>query len=207
MNVEPGSQFGQWTVLRHSGEESGRGKFYWVCRCSCGNELRVFKYDLLGGKSTKCRECFSTHGMTGRPGYNSWMGIKGRCLNPNNKDYKNYGGRGIRVCDRWMDFENFWEDMGSSHRSGLQIERENNHGDYEPGNCRWETPKNQSNNKRNNKMLSAFGKTQTLSRWADEFSMSRSTLGGRILRGIPIEEALTTKVDKSTWRFKRYIHE
>lgn len=121
--------------------------------------------------------------------------MKARCYSPNDKSFHNYGGRGIRVCDRWKDsFENFYADMGDPPK-GHTLERINNEGHYEPKNCRWASLKEQANNKRNNQMLSYNGKTQSLALWADEMHLHGVTLQTRINRlGWPVEKALTTPV-------------
>jgi hypothetical protein len=102
-------------------------------------------------------ERLTTHGLTKTTEYKTWLELRGRCINPNNQRYKDYGGRGIKVCDRWLNsFENFLEDMGKKPREGLSVERINNNGNYEPKNCRWATPLEQAANTRNLKWFFAF---------------------------------------------------
>lgn len=120
--------------------------------------------------------------------------MKARCLNPNNSGFHNYGGRGITVCKRWYKFENFYADMGPRPAGRWTIERIKNSKGYSPTNCRWATYTEQLNNRRNNHRITAFGKTQTLTQWAREFSMRVGRLRGRIVdMGMLPEEALLQK--------------
>ena len=126
------------------------------------------------------------------PLYFVWQGIMARCTNPNNPAFKRYGGRGIKVCNDWAKYENFEKDMFSTYQKGLQIERINNNGNYCPENCRWATPQEQSNNRRDNHLISYKGISMTIPRWADKIGIKRSTLGMRIYKyGWSVEKALT----------------
>ena len=132
--------------------------------------------------------------------YDVWNGIKKRCFRKNNKDYHNYGGRGITVCDEWvsnyMTFRNWAIENGYS--KGLSIDRIDNNGNYEPSNCKWSTPKQQSINRRTNTILSFNGKNQTMKEWAEEIGMCYHALSERISRGSwSIEKALTTPLRKN----------
>lgn len=123
--------------------------------------------------------------------YGTWSDIKKRCLYPKYKQYYLYGGRGIKICDRWLEsFENFLEDMGERPSQKHSIERINNDGDYEPSNCRWATKKEQSRNKRNNRMITFEGKTLCIADWADLFNLNYATLLRRIKAGWNINQAL-----------------
>jgi len=158
-----GKRFGEWTVIGRSRKRIGRANYRWTCRCSCGAERDVVDSTLLNGQSNSCgcmwreliykavtRHGFSAGGRT-KPTYNSWAGMLQRCLNPLCPAYKDYGGRGITVCQRWQNsFMNFLADMKECP-TGLSIERINNDGNYEPGNCKWATCKEQSNNRRERK--------------------------------------------------------
>lgn len=140
----------------------------WLCRCDCGTERAVYSAGLRDGTSKSCgclsRELSSRRGVHGHsyirtPEYNVWQSIKDRCFNPNNKRFSDWGGRGIKVCDRWRDsFPNFLADITAeigvrpSPRHSLDRYPDND-GDYAPGNVRWATPKQQANNRRNNRAM------------------------------------------------------
>lgn len=124
------------------------------------------------------------------PCYRIWHNIKQRCLNPNRAFFDKYGGRGITICERWMSFENFVADMGP-RPPGCNIDRINNDGNYEPGNCRWATMKEQNRNKRTTRFITHRGKTLCLTDWERELGLSRGALRTRLLNGWDIERALT----------------
>lgn len=140
-----------------------------------------------------------THGRSKTPEYYIWKTMKARCYNPRNKSFYRYGGRGVTVCDRWLEsFENFLEDMGE-RPEGLTLERKLNKGNYEPSNCVWDTPKAQANNRDSNCLLTYDGRTQTIQQWSEEVPIKRATLLQRYHAGWDAHEILTTPVtDKST---------
>ncbi len=130
------------------------------------------------------------------PEYRIWQGMLSRCLLPTNYAYDRYGGRGIKVCERWRTFANFYADMGDRPH-GKSLDRINNDGDYEPGNVRWATTLEQAHNCRTGKrerIITFNGKTQSLAKWAKEVGIQRPALVRRLDRGIPLEEALTKKL-------------
>ncbi len=130
--------------------------------------------------------------MSGAAEYNAWRGMLSRCSNRNDAYYRDYGGRGICVCDRWTEsFRNFVNDMGPRPSARHSIDRIDNDGDYESVNCRWATKKEQSRNTRRNRLLSYDGKTQCLAAWAEEIGLGFTTIHARLKRGWTVEQALT----------------
>ena len=131
------------------------------------------------------------HGMRYTRIYNIWHKMKSRCGNPNSTDYKHYGARGIKVCDEWMKFENFYAwAMAHGYRDDLSIDRINVFGNYEPSNCRWATTKEQNNNTTRNHTITIRRETRTVQGWADEVGLSRSTILGRLKNGWNPEDAV-----------------
>ncbi len=183
----------------------------WLCLCNCGNKIVVQSNSLKSGNTKSCGCLFREgnnikHGHTknGRVTlfYKVWDSMVQRCVNPNNKDYHNYGGRGITACKEWLKFENFNKDMRNGWKPGLQIDRENNNQGYHPGNCQWVTTKINNRNKRNNNLITHDGKTQCLVVWAEEYQISYSTLWKRLYKyNWSIEKALMTPSRK--WENKK----
>lgn len=140
--------------------------------------------------------------MTGprknEPAYRSWMQMRRRCLSPLSHVWKDYGGRGITICKRWSNYENFLQDLGPRPK-GMSLDRIDNNGNYEPGNCRWTTQKIQSNNTRSNRLMSAFGRTMNLSEWAEQTGVKLGTIWIRLERGFDAESALSKEHLKRRW--------
>lgn len=141
------------------------------------------------------------------PIYRSWNHMKDRCLNPNSDYYHDYGGRGISVCEKWMRFNGFLEDMGASHKVGLTIDRIDNNGNYEPGNCRWADKKTQANNKRGNVAITVNGVTKNLAEWITIYGISRKTFHRRkSILGMSDVDALSTPRIETRRRRARSVH-
>ena len=191
-----GQRFGRWTVIERV---NGR---QWKCVCDCGTEKIVFAYNLTSGKSKSCgcyarefrSENNSTHKMTGTRIYRIWCGMNRRCYNQNDIDYKNYGGRGITVCDEWKDFYSFylWA-INNGYKENLSIDRKDNDGNYCPDNCRWATRKEQANNTRLNRKFVYDGNEYTESQLAEVFNLNYGTFRSRLSRGWSLDEAIEGK--------------
>jgi hypothetical protein len=159
-------------------------------------------------KEKQKKYCHS-HGYSKTAIYSRWKNMLSRCEDPNHINFNDYGGRGIKVCERWHNFENFLADMGNpftdNKSKALQIDRINNNGNYEPGNCRWVTPRENCNNRRNNVLITWNNRTLTLVQWSRETGIPRDTLSHRIKSSrLSIEEILTVPVGAHPWRRSRH---
>lgn len=159
-------KYGNWTVLKDLGTRYVGESFdniikkrrpqysrYYRVKCKCGTIKEVKVSNLTTGKSTQCIKCLYKkrlkHGMTNTSEHRTWKAMKQRCLNENNKHYKDYGGRGIKICKRWLkSFENFYKNMGKRPGKLYSLDRKNNNRGYTPSNCRWATKKQQASNRR-----------------------------------------------------------
>lgn len=176
-------------------------KTMWLCRCSCGNYHAVDANRLSSKriKSCGCKNRISSTKtkikkdfvLTEQPEYSTWTNMKARCYNQNNPAYNDYGGRGIQVCDRWLEsFENFYNDMGKKPTSKHSLDRIDVDGDYCPSNCRWADAKTQANNTRRNHFLEYNGIKHTLAEWSLIIGKSHKLIGDRLSLGWSIGEAL-----------------
>ena len=166
-----GEKFGRLTIIRFLGKDSNK-HFIWLCRCDCGVEKTIIGQLLRNGKTKSCG-CLrselsaiksTTHGQSKTNEYKAWKKMIGRCFCKTDKHYKDYGGRGISVCDRWRDsYMNFISDMGQKPSPKHSVGRINNEGDYCPENCRWENQFQQMSNTRHNRFIEYDGKRQPLS--------------------------------------------
>lgn len=147
-DVNIGDTLGQWTVLELLPRKGGHPMVR--ARCQCGRVLDRNLTHMLSGLSTRCKQCFFAANQKSKtPEYEAWLALIQRCTNPNNPRWKDYGGRGIRVCDAWRaSFDAFLADVGTRPGHGYSIDRRENDGNYEPGNCRWATRSEQQLNQR-----------------------------------------------------------
>lgn len=185
--------FGRLTATRYVGESK------WLCRCECGGTATCITSNLLKGNSTSCgckrREAHFKHGMSATPQWHAWQSMRQRCENPNDPAYKNYGGRGIKVCDRWGSYANFIADMGL-RPPGYELDRRDNDGDYTPDNCQWVSKKANRNNKRNNRVVEWCGESMPVTAWAEKLGIHPRTLAWRISIGWPLERAMKRRPSK-----------
>lgn len=195
--VLDGQKFGKLLVISFNGVVKENRT--WNCICECGNNTIVSSNKLKSGRTRSCgcgvTESRFSHGMSKSREFKTWTTIKGRCYNKTNKSYKDYGARGIIVCERWLkSFENFYEDMGPKPSRNHSIDRINNNGNYEPENCKWATKEEQNNNTRVNIYLTYNNRTLTLSQWAKELDLKYSALQSRLARGWSVEKTLNTPI-------------
>jgi hypothetical protein len=204
-----GERFGRLVVLAEDDSVPSKN-VRWRCLCDCGEEHSARGDALKRGHVLSCgclgptsevrlralRAAISTHGMSRTPTYTTWQAMLERCHNPKNPKYYMYGALGVKVCERWLSFENFLADMGVRPDGHTLDRHPDPHGDYEPGNCRWATPGEQQRNRRAGLHLISFnGKTQCLTDWARETGIPREVLYVRINRnGWPVDLALTSPV-------------
>ncbi len=201
-----GKRFGEWSVLSFM-EAKSNGSYY-LCECSCGKRRTVHGGELTTGRSKSCGHLGASHvhghAKRGRKGkaYRTWAGMRSRCNNEKQPAYPNYGGRGIKVCERWADYEAFLADMGEPP-PGTTLDRIDNDGPYSPGNCRWATIEEQRRNSRRTINVTIGGVTKCLSDWSKERGLSYGAVYARIKRGWNPIEALETKVARSNGRTEK----
>lgn len=207
-----GQKFGRLTVIEKA-EASNNHGILWRCKCDCGNVCEVRSNYLRGGQTQSCG-CYRSelsaqiakrmgeanvkHGKCRRgkrdPLFNVWYTMKARCKYPHHISYQNYGARGITVCDEWQEFESFYEwAMANGYKKGLEIDRIDCEGNYEPSNCRFVTRLENSRNKRNTTYLTAHGERRPLVEWAEILNVNMRTIWSRLNRGWSEEEALFGK--------------
>jgi len=203
-----GKRFGRLVVIKRV-ENDIYNKIRYLCKCDCGKEKIILRNSLTSKRTISCG-CFqkerakltnTTHKSTGSPVYTVWQNMIQRCGNYRNKQYKDYGKRKIKVCNRWSNknpkgFENFLEDMGFPPTKKHQIDRINNNHGYYKENCHWVLSKENNRNKRNNHLLKYNNKEQCITNWSEETGINKKTIKSRIERGWPTEKVLTTPVRK-----------
>jgi hypothetical protein len=191
-----GSRYGMLTVLDIGDifNSPSRKHVTWNCICDCGNKTTVRLNSLRSGIVRSCgclRGKTVKHGKSKTPEYITWARMKDRCLNEKSKSFGNYGGRGISVCEEWIDsFETFYSDMGVRPSKNHSIDRIDVNGNYEKNNCRWATIRQQSLNKRTNRYIEFNGAKKTLTEWAESIGITQSSMSERLLKQ-PVHIALT----------------
>lgn len=205
-NIE-GMRFTELIVLGFAGIGIQNRQSFWFCKCRCGSVVKLVRASLISGNTRSCgclqKKAVSDNGFKhGHAGgdkkrsklYSVWSAMIQRCTNSKNKHYKNYGGRGISVCESWLNFENFLADMGEAP-AGLTLERNEVNGNYEKSNCRWATRKEQANNQRNNHLIEFNGRIKTMAQWSEEVGILGKTLYSRlVVYGWSVKRALTTPI-------------
>jgi hypothetical protein len=184
-------KFGQLAPVKFI--ETRKGIAYWLCKCDCGNEVIKAAKLLKNGHTTTCGDLNAhprKHGKSNTRLFSIWQDMKNRCKNPNIKNYKNYGERGIRVCDEWINsFEMFWNwAVNNGYQQNLTIDRINSNGNYNPENCRWADDITQSNNKRVCNYITINGVTKTATEWGRENGISGKLVMQRMKAGWPQDE-------------------
>lgn len=211
-----GKVFGNWTVLNHFEKRGLYDRIHWLCKCSCGTEKLVSRQTLLEGTTKSCgcirieaqRIRQTTHGATTHATvskeYRAWIGMKTRCYNTKTKRYKHYGGKGVLVCDRWLNsFENFIEDMGYAPSKKHSLDRKENDKGYSKENCRWGTILEQANNTTRCHSIEFNGKMQNLKQWCDELSLDYYRTLHRLRLGWSVNASFTC--DKNPGKYRREV--
>ena len=201
-----GKVSGRLTVIRKTANRSKQGKVIWECLCSCGNTVLAVTVAITSGRTRSCgclhkeivKSTKTKHGLHHTPEYKTWQNIKNRCYNAKQNDYPRYGGRGITVCDEWLNsFEAFYRDMGPKPGPEYSIERKENDKGYSKENCRWATRIEQANNTRRNVFYFHNGTTKTLPAWCRELNLNYVAVEQRIRTlGWTFEEVIADAVKK-----------
>lgn len=195
-----GERYGRLVVIGEAEphrSQSGQIRRKMQCRCDCGTSCDIWLQHLHTGHTTSCGclvvetrgDYRRTHGQSESGTYSSWTDMKSRCHNESHTAWEWYGGRGISVCDRWILFEAFLEDMGE-RPDGLTLDRIDTNGNYEPGNCRWVTMKEQGRNKRTNRLLTIGNETRCIAEWSEITGIPRTTIRNRLKAGYSAAESL-----------------
>lgn len=201
-----GKIFERLTVIRRADDyiqPSGKPVTMWLCRCKCGTEVSIAGYSLTSGKTQSCG-CYgkeqrlksnTKHGLSHSRIKSSYYNMISRCYNPNTPKYKNHGGRGIKVCDEWLDKENGFMNfynwaMKNGYSDELTIDRIDNDGNYEPNNCRWTTYEIQNFNRRVNRLFTINGETKTAKEWCELTGTNINTFWQRDLKGYQGEDLI-----------------
>lgn len=196
-----GQRFGRLLVLERHGSTRTK-QATWLCQCDCGATSVAISLNLGNGNTQSCgclkrdvaKKQFTTHGMSKTRIHSVWATMIQRCVNPKDKGYFRYGGRGISVCDEWLDFAAFYRDMGECP-PGFSLERKKNNLGYSKENCVWATWREQNNNRRNSRLFFVNGRKINLTQISEQYGISRSGLNRRLGNGWSIERAISTPIN------------
>lgn len=204
-----GQRFGNLVVLEFDHKSIKSRKRFWKCQCDCGQQCIVYQNHLKSGHTKSCgcshhrTDINVIHGCCRRVVpkeriYGIWSGIKNRCLNKNNQAYNKYGGRGITICEEWLDFSNFKEwAFNHGYSDNLSIDRIDVNGNYCPENCRWANEVTQANNRRNSVYLTVGNETHTIAEWTKIYNLPKGLISSRIHKlGWDVEKAITTPLKR-----------
>ena len=195
-----GKKFGKLLVIKMLGYKNNRS--LWECKCDCGKKIITQGTSLTTGNTKSCgcvrkekiAKSLTTHNKRHHPLYAIWASMKYRCLNKNNKSYSYYGGRGIKVCKRWLKFENFYNDMSIGYKNGFTLDRINNNGNYYKENCRWVSFFTQARNRRSSKIYNYKNENKTLAEFAEKYGFKTMQLIHRLRRGWSLQKSLETPI-------------
>lgn len=217
-DVRVGGKIGRLLLIKDVRMPHGNRKYTdagYLCKCDCGKEKMVLRSNLLSGAVTSCG-CFQNelvrkrskkHGKSHDRVYMIWADMKSRCFDNNRVEYERYGGRGISVCDKWKNsFKAFYDDMGDPPGDDYSIDRIDNNGNYEPGNCRWATTTQQSRNRRNCIVVEYEGEKMCVAELAEKIGKSATLIRSRLKSGWCLDEAINTPPDtrnKKKWFIER----
>ena len=199
--VKPGDRYGRLTILREVEPiemPSGKTMRRIECECTCGVVVTPFLNNVRRNLTTSCgcvrSEVHTKHGDWGSAEYTTWDAMLARCRNPEHESYPHYGGRGIKVCERWLTYANFLSDMGRKPSNRHSIDRIDNNADYRPDNCRWATQSEQNRNTHRNVILTFNGLAMCAADWGDLLGIPGREISRRIRRGWTVQRALETQL-------------
>lgn len=181
-----GKRYGKLSIVSELVDRNKNGHIMYSCICDCGKIKEILGVSIRSGMTTSCgcaqRDSVLKHGMDGTPEYRAWISMKNRCTSNKSANYKNYGGRGISVCNEWMDFNAFINDMGLRPSASHSIDRIDNNKGYSKGNCRWSTKKEQAQNRRSSVIVRFNGEDMFMDRFAKIIGLTESGARKRVNR-------------------------
>lgn len=192
-----GQKFGLLTVISRAKTSSKNRETKWNCLCECGNTKIIYGNSLKSGRTTSCgcyvKKINTTHGCSKHPLFQTWQAMVKRCINKNDPAYKNYGGRGISVCNEWINSPSqFIKDM-TPKPEGLELDRIDNNGNYSKQNCKWSTRQEQCTNRRTTRLITFNNQTNSILEWSRITGINRRTIAQRLSKNWSIEHVLTYK--------------